>query len=284
MMRAVPVRRIHMSCSSNPTKLFRGTSTVHLLGTMHIAEASAVAARNLIQREYAKGTLGGVFLELDSPRFRRLRDSQNIKADESLFSHAMHILSRPSKDPFTSIVELAFTTLYKTLHRLGFGSGVEFKAAIEVAEGLNIPIILGDQHVQTTLGRLADGFRKDFDVSRLLSIGMSQASKTSRPETNTERRIREAFQAIALGDVARGQEALAKLINQDSVREIIRPMQKYAPNVTDAILHERDVVMTENLIAAVDNLTSDKHTIVAIVGLAHMDGICNEWMKRHITT
>lgn len=279
---ALGIRLTHQRSSSNPTKLFRGNSTIHLLGTMHIAEASAVAARHLIQHEHAKGTLGSVFLELDSPRFQRLRDLQNQQADESMFSHAMSILSRPSQNPVASIVELAFTTMYRTLHRLGFGSGVEFKAAIEVAERHNIPIVLGDQHVQTTLRRLADGFGKDFDLPRLMSIVLSQASKTSRPETDTERKIRQAFQSIAQGDVTRAQERLAKLIDQESVREIMRPMQKYAPNVTNAILHERDVVMAENLISAADNLPPDKNNIVAIVGLAHMDGICSEWQKRNM--
>lgn len=266
---------------SNPTKLFRHDATVHLLGTMHIAEASAVAARDLIRREYARGTLGGVFLELDTIRFERLKQKSTEQADESLLSLAMSILSRPSRSPLASLVELALTGMYRTLHRLGFASGVEFKAAIETAERFDIPIILGDQHIQATLARLADGFRHDFDLQRLMSMAFTQASEESRPETPIERSIREAFQAIAQGDVELGQERLAKLIDQDTIREIIRPMQKLAPNVTTAILHERDLVMTDNLIAATDRLPPEKNNLVAIVGLAHVEGIAREWQKRN---
>lgn len=251
---------------------------------MHIAEASAVAARDLIRREYAKGTLGGVFLELDSARFERLKQKPDHQADESLLSLAMSILSRPSRSSLASLVELTLTTMYRTLHRLGFASGVEFKAAIETAERFDIPIILGDQHIQTTLGRLADGFRQDFDLPRLMSIAFAHASETSRPETPIEQSIREAFQAIAQGDVARGQERLAKLIDQDTIREIIRPMHKFAPNVTTAILYERDLIMTDNLIVATDRLTPEKNNLIAIVGLAHVEGIAREWQKRNAVT
>lgn len=274
-------RYAQTAASSNPTKLFRHNTAVHLLGTMHIAEASAVAARDLIRREYAKGTLGGIFLELDSTRFERLKQKNSQQADESLLSLAMSILSRPSRSPLASLVELALTGMYRTLHRLGFASGVEFKAAIETAELFDIPIILGDQRIQTTLARLADGFRHDFDLKRLMSLAFTHASETSRPETRTERSIREAFQAIAQGDVELGQERLAKLIDQDTIREIIRPMHKFAPNVTTAILDERDVVMTDNLIAATDKLPPEKTNLVAIVGLAHVEGIAREWQKRN---
>jgi len=278
----LPKRLFQTDSSQNPVKLLREGSTVHLLGTMHIAEASAVAARDLIRREHAKGHLGAVFLELDAGRFERLKKSSRERADESLLTHAMNILRRPNSSTLTSLVELGLTTAYRTLHKMGFASGVEFVAAMETADGLNIPIVLGDQEVRVTLSRLAEGFRSDFDVSRLMALAVAHtAFPNGKSETPTERRVREAFQSIASGDVARGQERLAKLIDRDTVRQIMQPMRDYAPNVTKAILDERDIVMTENLIKAVEGLPIGKRNLVAVVGLAHVEGIAKAWDRKH---
>lgn len=263
--------------SSNPLRLHTESATVHLLGTMHIAEASAEAARHLIIHEHGKGTLGAVFLELDSARFSRLKASKS--PDESLLAHALSVLSRPGRTPLASILELGVSSMYRFLHRLGFASGVEFKAAIEIAEELNVPILLGDQDIQITMKRLAEGFRNDFDLPRLLSLMMSRSTK--RNESPAEQSLREAFQAIAAGDAKNAQEKLTKLIDQDTVREMMKPMKTFAPNVTRALLHERDVVMTNNILKYVDELPQGKRNMVAVVGLAHVEGIAEEWKHRH---
>ena len=263
---------------NNPLRLHTDSATIHLLGTMHIAEASANAARQLIVHEHGKGTLGAVFLELDSARFARMKGSQS--PDESLLTHALSVLTRSDRTPITNLLELGIGSMYRFLHRLGFAGGVEFKAAIEAAEELNIPILLGDQDIQITMKRLGQGFSSDFDIPRLLSLMMSQP--TSNVETSAERTLREAFQAIASGNVKGGQEKLSKLLDRDTVREIMEPMKTYAPNVTRAILHERDVVMTNNLLRYARELPEDKRNMVAIVGLAHVEGIAEEWKNRQL--
>lgn len=281
-MARIGTRLLHTAGSNdNPIQLHRGGCTVHLLGTMHIAEASAVAARDLIHAQHAKGHLGAVFLELDAARFKRLKNSSRQRADESLLSHAMSIMGRPNSSALTALVELGLTSMYKTMHRMGFASGVEFKAAIEAAEELGVPIVLGDQEMGITLTRLAHAFADDLYVPRIMALAVAHATfPDGGGETRVEKRVREAFEAIAAGDVERGQARLAKLIDQNSVREIIRPMREFAPCITRAILDERDCVMTENLVEAVVRLPHDKRHIVGIVGLAHVDGIARGWEER----
>lgn len=251
---------------------------------MHIAEASATAARSLIHQQYAKRTLGSVFLELDSSRFQRLKKDPSQNPDQSLLSLAFSILTRPTATPLASLIEIAIATMYRSLHRLGFASGVEFRAAIETTENLNVPLVLGDQHITTTMSKVASAFQDDFNLQRLLSLAFVQSEISGVMETKVERGLREAFHAVAVGDVERGQVLLAKLIDPLSVNELMKPMREFAPQVTKAILDDRDVVMTDNLIKAVDALPQGKTDLVAIVGLAHMPGIEKEWRKRNVRT
>ncbi|KAI0565335.1 TraB [Gracilaria domingensis] len=249
-------------------------ATVHLLGTMHIAEASAESTRNLITREYEKGSLGAVFLELDRERFDRIKKEASTP-DESLLSHALKIISS-RKHPLAGLMELGIGSIYRALHRLGFASGVDFKAAIETAEDLKVPIVLGDQDLRTTMRRLGEGFRSDFDLQRMMAILMTR-SKSQAPESPLERKLGEAFQAMASGDPKSGQEKLAELIDRNTVHQLIEPMRMLTPNIARAMLYERDVIMTENLIKASKNLPEKKNVIVGIVGLAHVEGIADEW-------
>lgn len=246
---------------------------------MHIAQTSATAARDLIRREYTKHTLGAVFLELDPPRLERLRKRAHSNPDLSLLSLALSILFRPSAKPLASLVELAISAVYRTLHRLGFASGVEFEAAIETADRLGVPIVLGDQHIDTTMANVADGLKKDFDLGRILNLATE--SRIGAVETNVERGMRQAFAAVARGDVEGGQRLLADLVDPMTVREMTRSMREFAPGVTEAILDDRDIVMVDNLIRCVDHMPEDKSSVVAVVGLAHVEGIEREWRKRN---
>lgn len=259
----------------NPVTLTADSGKVKLLGTMHIAEASAVAARSLITQEHEKGSLASVFLELDHSRYCRLIDAES--PDESLLSLGLSFMSRPPSSPVAGLVELGLRGMYGSLHKLGFASGVEFKAAIHTARRLYVPIILGDQEIRITMKRLAEGFSDDFKIGKLVNMFAISDSRVSSP---MEESIRQAFQAIAQGDVKHGQERLAKLIDRETVQEIVKPFRQFAPNISEAILHERDIVMTDNLINAVRSMPEGKDTIVAIVGLAHVEGISNEWEKR----
>lgn len=272
-------RLLNTSTPSNPVILRSNSATVHLLGTMHIAQASAVAARDLIQVEHSKGTLGAIFLELDKNRHDQLSKTSRASVDESLLTLALSTIRRAPKAPLATLVELAFTTLYRTLHQLGFASGIEFKAAIEAASRLDIPLVLGDQHIFVTTSRLADAFKADLNLPRLLAVALAD-SQRGIEETVVERTVREAFQAVASGDVKKGQRHLAELLDHGAVHEMVAPMRRYVPSVSKAILDERDVIMARNLAKAVEKLPPGKRNIVAIVGLAHVEGIIREWEMR----
>lgn len=275
-------RRHASRLRDNPLKLLSDTSTVHLLGTMHIAEASAVAARKLIEEQHGTGRLGAVFLELDQSRYTRMREwlgGPSGGEDESMLQHAMSILSRPGRSPVASLFELGFSGIYRSLHKLGFASGVEFRAAVQACDKLTLPVILGDQDIRITMGRLAEGFRKDFtDIPRVLSLLSQPGTTTGEPGLETE--VVKAFQAIAAGDIEQGQEHLTKLIDRETVGKLMGPMRRLAPAVSRSLIEERDDVMFDNLIEGIEKLPEGKRTVVMIVGLAHMQGISSRWEER----
>lgn len=246
---------------------------------MHIADASARAAVSLIRREHATNRLGAVALELDPPRASRLRGA--IRPDDTLLSHLQSVASRRAHSPFVGILEVAFAGLYRMLHRLGFAGGVEFQAALRETAALDIPLVLIDRDLPDTMARVADGLRKDLEPSRALSLLRQLTTpSTTRMETHVERRAREAFTAILKGDVDEGQRLLTHLIDRDSVEQLTRPLREFAPNVSTAILDERDVYMTKELVRTVAKLPPGKDSVVAIVGMAHVDGIVREWRRR----
>lgn len=274
------LRLLSSASDANPVTLTSRSCTVHLLGTMHIAQSSAAAAKSLIEREHAAGRLASIFLELDDERYARLLKTPDTPPDESLLEHALSILkhaqsvmSRPGRSPIASLFELGLGTLYRTLHRLGFASGVEFRAAISAAEKLGgVPVVLGDQHIQVTLARIAAAAPRDFSVANALAMltGTSTGS-----ESVAERTMRDVFQDVTAGRFEEGQRKLERLVDRQSARELVEPMREVAPNVTAAILDERDGVMSANLVKE-----ANKHpgkSVVAVVGMAHVDGIVSRW-------
>lgn len=258
------------SHEENPVVLRAKGCSVHLLGTMHIAEASATATRELISREHAQGSLAVVFLELDEERRSRLEEAK--AGDEPLLSHLLSV-ARRGRTPGAAAVELGLTVLYRALYRVGFASGVEFRAALELTRDLHPspPIVLGDQHIRITLARLASAVTADLSLPRIMSFLTSPPPTTGR----VDRALADAVRAMATGDAAEAQRRLEVLLDRDTARELVGPLRTFAPTVTNAILDERDTVMAARLYE--EALKYPGKSIVAVVGLAHVDGIVQKW-------
>lgn len=260
------------SNDDNPVVLHakRG-ATVYLLGTMHVAEASAKAACALIQREHERALLGAIFLELDDERRARLEQKPK-GSEDSLFEHLVSV-ARRGRAPGAAAVELAMTALYRVLHRVGFASGVEFRAALGLASTLTPPpsIVLGDQHVRVTLARIAEGVASDLSLAKLVSFLTNPPASDGR----VERQITQAVQLVASGQTAAAQKMLEEMLDRNTARALVEPLRKVAPNVTNAILDERDSVMAARLHQVATEYP--EKSVVAIVGLAHVDGIVRRW-------
>lgn len=277
-----------VATGSNPTTLHRGSVTVHLLGTMHISNASATAAHRLIYDVHEAGGLSRIFLELDAERLETLRRGGDSAFDESLSSMLKSLLStflpgateKSGSGELAGILRTALKAGYRAFQQVGFASGVEFIAAINAAEKLKVPVMTGDIEVSNTMSSLARAIQTDISPSKLIQLMMSR-NPYGNGGNEVERAVTDAFILMASGDSEGAHVRLSHALNRESVRNIIKTMRDVAPNVTGAMLDDRDQYMAHGLFSLAKELERipGQTSAVAIVGLAHVDGIEHHWQR-----
>lgn len=282
-----PVSGKLVTSGSNPTTLHKGPVTVHLLGTMHIANASATAAHRLINDVHATGNLRKIFLELDDGRLEVLRKGGDSSFDDVSTSSMLQSLltaftkgagGRGGYDGLASMLRTTLKGVYQMLHRVGFASGVEFRAALNAAERLDVSVVTGDMEVSQTMNSLARAVASDVSPGFLLRA-LTSGGMTGNARNDVERAVMDAFSLMVSGDSNAAQARLSQVLDRDSIRGIVTSTREIAPNVCKALLDDRDEFMTHRLFAIAKNLerTSQQSSVVAIVGLAHVDGIERKW-------
>ncbi|EKX48781.1 hypothetical protein GUITHDRAFT_136450 [Guillardia theta CCMP2712] len=137
------------------------------------------------------------------------------------------------------IIGVAIGSLYQKLNKMGFSSGKEFATAISEAKALNANLVLGDRPVNETLIRLQQSIDK---------TGWSQDKGDK-------------------GDNAAIANTIEMLKERRTVRGIMQTLKENLPEVYTALIGERDQYMANSLLKA------NGRTTVAVVGMAHMDGI-----------
>ena len=188
--------------------------------------------------------------------------------------------SSPSKSNNNPIMKAAATAvgnsikgMYKQLDSAGFESGEEFVVAIKEGQKLGSDIVLGDRDVEVTLRRLTEGLAKT-DIKALLSpdseleqslqaLVPSSTSKAMNNKMagtggqNNDEQFREEFSSF-----------VESMKTKENVKMIMGQLQRIAPFLYEALVSERDAYMAAGL-NGLNELTS----IVAVVGIAHVDGI-----------
>jgi pheromone shutdown protein TraB len=166
--------------------------------------------------------------------------------------------------------------MYSRLDAAGFDSGEEFVRAVKEGQKLGADIVLGDRDVEVTLRRVTEGLAKT-DLKALLSPD-SELEKTLEGMVPVNAAVGERLaggsgsgQQQELTD-AQFKEELTSFVEtmktKDNVKKIMGQLQRVAPFLYEALVSERDVYMATGL-----NGLNELETIVAVVGIAHADGI-----------
>jgi len=227
---------------------------VFLIGTAHVSRKSAADVRALMQQ--VKPT--HVFLELDAERAAKLRaDASNDPLASNLINSLLN--SKNSASFGASVVEMFLRLLYNAMRAAGLVQGGEFVAAIEESEKIGAEIVYFDRHYRTTLSRIAQEAPKD-----VMSVLKLMLDPKERAKAESELNLKE-FVGL--------EERVNSLLFRDRVRKLVSSVRSTAPHVTTALLDERDLIMTNALKSA------NHERIVAVVGMAHMDGIENLWQQ-----
>ena len=140
-------------------------------------------------------------------------------------------------------------------------------------EGLNInaKIILGDRDVEVTLRRLTEALSKT-DLKKLLAAD-------SELEANMKQLMPQELnnKDIQNGDMSTEQlKYFVETVKaKDNVRLLMDNLKSVAPEVYQAMVAERDLFMANGL----DGLDQFE-SIVAVMGIAHVDGVETELKRR----
>jgi pheromone shutdown protein TraB len=247
-----------------------------IVGTAHISEQSAEEARDVIE----KVRPDTVMVELDETRAIKIKQEVHLH-DKDFVIKQLSPIEHNKASGFASffsgdLLTNLLTKFYSYLRDLGFVPGKEFAVAMEEAEKINANILLGDRSVAATrhsLSRsagfmtLLKGFLKsssDPEARELRELMLDDLDmQRDTPPTNE-----------ALKDHLK--TAVEKLKNRRRVRKVTAILDRNCPEVSRALLHERDLYMINALHHMGRN---GAQKVVGVVGLAHLDGIEKHWTR-----
>lgn len=129
----------------------------------------------------------------------------------------------------------------------------------------HIPIIYGDRDVQVTLRKLKENFSLG-DLLKLLGRSMNTANLTEEEK--------EVMRNIGHNPMESIEEAAERLKTRKHVQQFTNVARRHLPEVTRILLDERDEYLCDSIIKAPGK------RIVAVVGMAHMEGIAKNWDRK----
>mmetsp|Transcript_18779 Transcript_18779/g.40894 ORF Transcript_18779/g.40894 Transcript_18779/m.40894 type:complete len:196 (+) Transcript_18779:324-911(+) len=164
------------------------------------------------------------------------------------------------------MLKAAFQSFYKVLKQYGYVPGIEMLAAMDEADRIGADIYYGDVDANDTMR----------DLKAALNFGMLTRAMATPPPAE----LAEVLEGIFTGNADAGGtmdslgDRVEALKTREHARQMTQWMQQSMPEIAAVMIHKRDRIMAENL---------RKHCahgkILAVVGLAHVDGIEREWQK-----
>ncbi|XP_024370162.1 uncharacterized protein [Physcomitrium patens] len=226
---------------------------LYLVGTSHVSQQSADEVRDVIRRvkpDY-------VLVELDRKRYNSMLQRQNGQNNPFAFVQQMvETLTNNNIGAVGKVLGLGLSGFYWLLAYWGLQPGQEFKVAIQEGKKAGAKIVLGDQDIDVTLKH----FGEQTSVAEALQFfAQPMPSDIAQKMSGTTPR-------------APRQMEFEQLRDRKLVRQLNEEMEKKAPALTNILLRERNESMTK----ALRNLSGK---VVAVVGLAHLDGIEQLWRE-----
>jgi pheromone shutdown protein TraB len=244
-------------CDEAVSALANGKSTVYLVGTAHVSDVSARLVAETI--DAVRPTL--VMVELDGKRV------QGFGGEAP--GPATPLAPAPVGQRIGAfVVGTVLRSLYKSLERLGLDTGQEFAVALRKARSAGVPVLLADRDVDETLRLVGDAVKKT----------------TSKDLENFEAALSPAL----AGDLTRtvdvaSRDSVASTVElvkkRETVRTIVAALEANAPALYDALVDSRDAYMAASLLDRL-GAAGPGQRVVAVVGMAHEDGIARRLAAR----
>ena len=210
-----------------------------LLGTAHISQESIVQVTSSIRQEQPDC----VAIELDEQRYASMKNPEAWKNLD-----IVKVLK--SGQGFVLMANLILSSFQKRMGAdVGVKPGEEMKAAIAVAEELNIPAVMVDRPIQMTLKR-AWAKNSLWGKCKLLAVLLSSAFEKSEISA----------------------EEIEKLKNESEMDSMMNEIAAYLPAVKAVLIDERDRYLASHIWEAQVNGAPAKKT-VAVLGAGHLPGV-----------
>lgn len=210
-----------------------------LLGTAHISQESIVQVTKSIREEKPDC----VAIELDEQRYTSMKNPEAWKSLD-----IVRVLK--NGQGFVLMANLVLSSFQKRMGAdVGVKPGEEMKAAIEVAEEMNIPAVMVDRPIQMTLKR-AWAKNSLWGKCKLLAVLLSSAFEKSEISA----------------------EEIEKLKNESEMDSMMNEISEYLPRVKEVLIDERDRYLASHIWEARIEGEPAKKT-VAVLGAGHLPGV-----------
>ena len=179
--------------------------------------------------------------------------------------HPQHdvFIRRAPGDVGEKVLGAYIKAIYQMFRLSGMDPGLEFKVALEEADRIGARVVLGDRSQGHTIQRL----RAAITMADVMKYVMSGGRN---PSEWLERDLVHKLESIDWNN----PESVVELIKtRRAVRALTSYVRREFPRVATAMVDERDEIMTKGLLNQCGGRT------VAVVGMAHMDGIEARWWQ-----
>lgn len=205
---------------------------IELLGTAHVSGRSV----EKVEQRIREMEPDAVAVELDPGRYQKLTQG----------TEEIDLRSMLKGNVFLSLLTWMLSFLQSRIGAdLGVKPGEDMKRAVEVADELDIPIVLIDRDISVTMNRLWStmGLWEKLKMAGSLGAGLLGFGDTEEVDID------------ALGE-------------GENVDELMAELRRYAPSLARVLIDERDSYMANALLNQ-----RDRGEVLAVVGAGHVDGI-----------
>ena len=217
-----------------------GERTITLIGTAHVSAESVAEVENAI-REIQPDS---VAIELDEKRADSIRNKDKYRELD-----IVKVLRRG--EGFLLLANLVLASFQRRMgQNVGVNPGDEMLAAMRVADELNIPTVMADRAIQTTLKR-AWAKNSFWGKCKLLATLLSSAFSKEDMSAEDIENIKE----------------------KNEMDSMMNELAEYMPVVKEVLIDERNLYLADKIWGAAGN------NVVAVLGAGHLDGVVENLEK-----
>jgi pheromone shutdown-related protein TraB len=236
------MNKLITNLEDNVDQVTIGDTKLILVGTAHVSQSSVDLAERIIETVKPDA----VAVELCSARFESLKNPDRWRNTDII---------KVLKDgkALLLLFQLILASYQKRLgDQLNVKPGAEMMASVKKAESLNIPIILADRDVKTTLRRAWSAVSA-WTICKLFFSSLFQS-------------FISLFKKEPAASIA---DEIEKMKKTDALELMMNEFAQALPDVKVPLIDERDQYLSSKIV------DPRYKTVVAIVGAGHVPGMKN---------